>query len=148
VGTRGQEMRRLALASLLVCALCMPVLAAAEDLDPAAAYVQTMADLGVTASSPGSGADIAVGHGSAEPCPPGAPPPPFPGFCSTSPRDFHFAATSNLAADHARRCDDRLPDGRRRGHHGSRRPGDLQLDRNGAGPPSAHPLEARWLPLG
>jgi hypothetical protein len=95
-------MGRLVLASLLVCALCVPVLAAAEDLDPAsAAYVQTMAAFGITASSPGSGADVAVGHGSAEPCPPGAPPPPFPGFCSTSPRDFHFAATSNLAADHA-----------------------------------------------
>jgi hypothetical protein len=92
----------IAIASTLVCALCLPVLAAAEDVDPAAtAYVQTMADFGIVASSPANGADVAVGHGSAEPCPPGAPPPPFQGFCSTSPRDFHFAATSNLAADHA-----------------------------------------------
>jgi hypothetical protein len=95
-------MTRVVCASTLLCALCLPVLAAAENVDPAAtAYVQTMADFGVTVSSPGSGADVAVGHGSAEPCPPGAPPPPFPGFCSTSPRDFHFAATSSLAADHA-----------------------------------------------
>lgn len=45
------------------------------------------------------GADVATGHGFATPCPPGTQP-PFPGFCSTSPRDFRFAAVSTTGGAH------------------------------------------------
>ncbi len=52
-----------------------------------------------TAASLG-GADVATGHGYAIPCPPGSTP-PFPGFCATTPREFRFAAESNLASGRA-----------------------------------------------
>lgn len=96
-------MKRIVVASTLLCAVCLPVLAAAANSDPVrAGYLQTMARSEPAASPAGSGADVAVGHGSAEPCPPGvSPPASFPNLCSTSPREFRFAATSVLAADQA-----------------------------------------------
>ena len=57
--------------------------------------VLALASAAVAGGSSMGGADVATGRGSATPCPPGTQPPlPFPGFCSTSPRDFRFAAVS------------------------------------------------------
>ena len=95
-------MKRLVLAVVVVYALCVPLLAAAADVDATeAAFVETMTELGAPTTLPGRGADVAVGRGNAEPCPGGV---PFPGStvpCGSSPREFVFAAASNLSADNA-----------------------------------------------
>lgn len=90
-------MRRLTLLLALgASALALPLTVTAAETTADAAYVQTMADLGVTVQTPGSGADVAVGHGTSVTCPDGIQPPGLPpGGCAIAPRHFRFAGVSN-----------------------------------------------------
>lgn len=82
----------------LLCssALVLPLTVAAAEETVDAAFVQTMADFGVTTQAPGVGADVAVGHGTAVTCPGGVAPPGLdPRFCPIGSRHFRFAGVSN-----------------------------------------------------
>lgn len=57
----------------------------------AAVALLALASTAAAGGASGGGADVVQGRGYAIPCPPGAVL-PFPAFCSTTPREFRFAA--------------------------------------------------------